>query len=40
VAALGWIADQYGLRTVLLITALLPLAGFAVARFLPAPAER
>jgi FSR family fosmidomycin resistance protein-like MFS transporter len=40
VAALGWIADQYGLRTVLLITALLPLAGFAAARFLPAPAER
>jgi FSR family fosmidomycin resistance protein-like MFS transporter len=40
VAALGWIADHHGLRSVLLITALLPLAGFAVARFLPAPAER
>ena len=40
VAALGWIADHYGLRAVLLITALLPLLGFAAARFLPAPAER
>ena len=40
VAALGWIADHHGLPSVLLVTALLPLAGFAVARFLPAPAER
>ena len=40
VAALGSIADHYGLRSVLLITALLPLVGFAIARFLPAPAER
>jgi FSR family fosmidomycin resistance protein-like MFS transporter len=40
VAALGWIADHYGLRAVLLITALLPLAGFVAARFLPVPAER
>ena len=40
VAALGWVADHYGLRAVLLITALLPLLGFAAARFLPAPAER
>jgi hypothetical protein len=30
----------YGLRAVLTLTALLPLAGFAAARFLPAPAER
>jgi FSR family fosmidomycin resistance protein-like MFS transporter len=40
VAGLGWVADHYGLRAALSITALLPLAGFAAARFLPAPAER
>jgi MFS transporter, FSR family, fosmidomycin resistance protein len=39
VAALGWIADLYGLRAALLITALLPFAGFVVARFLPAPRD-
>jgi hypothetical protein len=36
----GRIADHYGLPSVLLITALLPLVGFAVAHFLPAPAEQ
>ena len=37
VTLLGVIADHYGLATALWISALLPIAGFAVARFLPAP---
>ena len=37
VTALGWIADHHGLPAVLWISALLPLAGFVAARFLPAP---
>jgi MFS transporter, FSR family, fosmidomycin resistance protein len=40
VAALGWIADRHGLPAALLVTALLPLAGFIAARFLPAPRDR
>jgi FSR family fosmidomycin resistance protein-like MFS transporter len=39
VALLGVVADHYGLRSALLITALLPLAGFVAARFLPAPKD-
>jgi FSR family fosmidomycin resistance protein-like MFS transporter len=39
VTALGWIADHHGLPTVLWISALLPVAGFVAARFLPAPRE-
>jgi len=35
VAALGWVADAYGLPVVLWISALLPLMGFAVASRLP-----
>ena len=37
VTLLGVIADHHGLTTALWISALLPIAGFAVARFLPAP---
>jgi MFS transporter, FSR family, fosmidomycin resistance protein len=37
VTLLGVIADSFGLSTALWISALLPIAGFAVARFLPAP---
>jgi FSR family fosmidomycin resistance protein-like MFS transporter len=37
VAALGWIADRYGLPTALWITAFTPLAAFVASRFLPAP---
>jgi FSR family fosmidomycin resistance protein-like MFS transporter len=40
VAALGWVADRHGLPTTLAISALTPLAGFVVARFLPAPRDR
>ena len=40
VAALGWVADHWGLRTALLISALMPAAGFVLARFLPAPRDR
>jgi FSR family fosmidomycin resistance protein-like MFS transporter len=40
VAALGWVADHYGLPAALTISALTPLAGFAAARFLPAPRDR
>jgi MFS transporter, FSR family, fosmidomycin resistance protein len=39
VTALGWVADHWGLRTALWISALLPLAGFVAARFLPAPRD-
>ncbi|TMQ22687.1 MAG: MFS transporter [Candidatus Rokuibacteriota bacterium] len=37
VTALGWIADRWGVPTALWISALMPLAGFALTRFLPAP---
>ena len=40
VAALGLIADRCGLPVALAISALTPLAGFVVARFLPAPKDR
>ncbi len=39
VAALGWVADRYGLPVALTISALMPLAGFATARFLPVPRD-
>ncbi len=35
VTALGWIADHWGLRSALWISALLPLGGFVTALFLP-----
>ena len=37
VTLLGFVADHYGLPVALWISALMPLAGFAAARFLPAP---
>ena len=37
VAALGWVADRWGLPAALTISALMPAAGFVTARFLPAP---
>jgi FSR family fosmidomycin resistance protein-like MFS transporter len=37
VTLLGWVADHWGLPAALWISALLPLAGFAVALLLPAP---
>ncbi len=40
VALLGWVADHWGLPVVLWISALLPIAGFAVARCLPVPDAR
>jgi MFS transporter, FSR family, fosmidomycin resistance protein len=40
VAALGWVADHHGLPAALQIAALMPLAGFIAARFLPAPRDR
>jgi MFS transporter, FSR family, fosmidomycin resistance protein len=40
VAVLGLVADRYGLPVALAISALTPLAGFVVARFLPAPKDR
>jgi MFS transporter, FSR family, fosmidomycin resistance protein len=40
VAALGRVADRYGLPAALEISALMPLAGFIAARFLPAPRDR
>jgi FSR family fosmidomycin resistance protein-like MFS transporter len=39
-AALGGIADRWGVPTALWISALLPIVAFAGARFLPAPRER
>src|SRR3990170_1185280 len=36
VAALGWVADHWGLPLTLTISALMPLAGFIAAQFLPA----
>jgi FSR family fosmidomycin resistance protein-like MFS transporter len=40
VTALGWVADHHGLPVALAISALMPLAGFVAARFLPAPRDR
>src|SRR5439155_285586 len=39
VAALGSVADRWGLPAALTISALMPLAGFVAARFLPAPRD-
>jgi FSR family fosmidomycin resistance protein-like MFS transporter len=39
VAALGWLADRWGVPTVLWISALMPLAAFALTRMLPAPRD-
>jgi len=40
VTALGWIADRWGLMSALWISALMPLAGFGAALFLPEPRAR
>jgi FSR family fosmidomycin resistance protein-like MFS transporter len=40
VTLLGWVADHWGLMTALWISALMPLAGFVAAAFLPAPRAR
>jgi FSR family fosmidomycin resistance protein-like MFS transporter len=40
VAFLGWMADHYGVVSALWISALMPLAGFTAARFLPVSRER
>jgi FSR family fosmidomycin resistance protein-like MFS transporter len=40
VALLGWVADVYGLRSALWISALTPIAGVLAASFLPAPSRR
>ena len=40
VTALGWVADHWGLATALTLSALMPLAGFATARFLPTPRDK
>jgi FSR family fosmidomycin resistance protein-like MFS transporter len=37
VTLVGWLADSLGLATALWFTALLPIVGFGVAMFLPAP---
>jgi FSR family fosmidomycin resistance protein-like MFS transporter len=39
VTVLGWVADRWGLPSALWISALLPLAAFALALFLPRPRE-
>ena len=38
--ALGWVADRWGVPVALWISALIPIAAFVGARFLPAPRER
>ena len=40
VTALGWVADHWGLPSALWISAVIPLAGFAVALLLPEPKTR
>jgi MFS transporter, FSR family, fosmidomycin resistance protein len=40
VTLLGWVADHWGLPTALWISAVMPLAGFLAALFLPEPARR
>lgn len=40
VTFLGWVADHWGLPTALWISAVMPLAGFVAALFLPRPRER
>ena len=39
-SALGWVADHWGLASALWISALMPLAGFVTALFLPEPRSR
>jgi len=39
VAALGWVADHWGVPAALWISALVPLVGFVATRFLPAPRQ-
>jgi len=39
VAVLGWVADHFGVPTVLWISAGLPLVGFVLSRWLPAPSQ-
>lgn len=39
VTALGWLADHFGLMAALWVSALMPLAGFAIALFLPEPRD-
>jgi FSR family fosmidomycin resistance protein-like MFS transporter len=39
VAALGWVADRYGLMSALWISALMPIPGVIAASFLPAPTQ-
>jgi FSR family fosmidomycin resistance protein-like MFS transporter len=39
-SALGWVADHWGLPSALWISALMPLAGFVTALFLPEPRSR
>ncbi len=39
VAVLGWVADHWGLRPALAVIAAMPLAGFALALFLPEPRQ-
>jgi MFS transporter, FSR family, fosmidomycin resistance protein len=39
VTALGWVADRWGVPTALWISALTPLAAFALTRLLPAPRD-
>jgi FSR family fosmidomycin resistance protein-like MFS transporter len=39
VAVLGWVADHWGLRAALAVIAAMPLAGFALALFLPEPRQ-
>jgi len=39
-SALGWVADHWGLASALWISALMPLAGFLTALFLPEPRSR
>ena len=39
VTALGWVADRWGVATALWISALTPLAAFALTRLLPAPRD-
>jgi FSR family fosmidomycin resistance protein-like MFS transporter len=39
VAALGWVADRWGLPAALWISALMPLVAFALTRLLPAPRD-
>ncbi len=40
VTVLGWVADRWGLPAALTVSALMPLAGFVTARFLPRPHDR